>query len=426
MTDLTWHIEKRRLADLIPWDKNPRRISKEHYKRLKKRIIERGFHDVLKLDENDIVLSGNQRLQALLELGRTEANCIIPDRVMSEEEKHKVGLESNISDGETDFDILRNNFDSGVLQDVGYSVADLNSGVNNNEVKETQARAKLNIDFVAPPFSILDTRQGYWQERKTSWISITGNLSQTKEGVLAKDSLMSDINEGSSNFDPVLAEIVFKWFSIPNGKILDPFGGEQTKGVVAGELGFEYHAVEIRKEQCDINSEICNKYNNKVKYYNGDSNNIDKLIKGKDFDLCFTSPPYYDLEIYSDSNSDMSNLQTYEEFMCQYKNIFTKCYDMLSSDRFLVVKIGEVRDKKTGQYRNFVGDNITIFNDIGFKYYNEIIIINCFGTAPQRAGNCMKTRKVVKVHQNLLVFYKGDLKNIKNIYPIIKSAENND
>ena len=59
----------------------------------------------------------------------------------------------------------------------------------------------------------------------------------------------SVLAQGTSLFDPVLAEIIMRWFCKPHGKIIDPFGGEQTKGVVAGTLGYDYQAVEIRKEQ---------------------------------------------------------------------------------------------------------------------------------------------------------------------------------
>ena len=150
-------------------------------------------------------------------------------------------------------------------------------------------------------------------------------------------------------------------------------------------------------------------------YICGDSNNIDKLVEKNDFDFCFTSPPYYDLEVYS--KNDMSALGTYEEFMQSYENIFRKCYAKLKNDTFLVVKICEIRDKKTGVYRGFVPDNLKCFEKIGWHFYNEIILINAIGTGALRANVNMKTRKVVKVHQNVLVFYKGDVKNIAEKYP---------
>jgi hypothetical protein len=36
----------------------------------------------------------------------------------------------------------------------------------------------------------------------------------------------------------------------------------------------------------------------------------------------------------------------------------------------------------------------------------------------------METRKVAKMHQNVLVFYKGNTKNIQKIFPKIEFTEN--
>jgi hypothetical protein len=48
------------------------------------------------------------------------------------------------------------------------------------------------------------------------------------------------------------------------------------------------------------------------------------------------------------------------------------------------------------------------------KYYNECILVTPVGTAALRANNTFgKTRKVVKSHQNVLVFLKGDARNIE-------------
>lgn len=254
---------------------------------------------------------------------------------------------------------------------------------------------------------------------------MTGNLSESRDGEFGtvsgnQDSIFNRINGGTSNFDPVLAEIIFKWFAPTGGRILDPFGGEQTKGVVAGELGLQYEAIEIRPEQVDINNSRTAQYPH-VHYTCGDSNNISKLISARGFDLCFTSPPYYDLEVYS--KDDMSALGTYEEFMQQYENVFRQCVDMLADDAFLVVKVCEIRDKTTGIYRNFVGDNIALFRRLGLAYYNEIILLNAIGTAAVRANHNMRSRKVVKVHQNVLVFYKGNIKNISSKFPVIEYTE---
>ena len=48
--------------------------------------------------------------------------------------------------------------------------------------------------------------------------------------------------------------------------------------------------------------------------------------------------------------------------------------------------------------------------------YNEMVLVEPLGTLPQRVRRYMINRKVGKCHQNVLVFYKGDTKEISNIY----------
>jgi hypothetical protein len=93
---------------------------------------------------------------------------------------------------------------------------------------------------------------------------------------------------------------------------------------------------------------------------------------------------------------------------------------MLADDAFAVVKVAEIRNKKTGEYRCFVADNVKMFCDIGFKFYNDIVLVNAVGTGALRANRNMQTRKIVKLHQNVLVFYKGDLKSIQKKYPVLE------
>ena len=50
------------------------------------------------------------------------------------------------------------------------------------------------------------------------------------------------------------------------------------------------------------------------------------------------------------------------------------------------------------------------------QLYNEFILLNQYATAEMRAGKQFEaSRKSVKVHQNVLVFYKVDLKQIERI-----------
>lgn len=224
---------------------------------------------------------------------------------------------------------------------------------------------------------------------------------------------------GTSIFDPVLCELMYKWFAPPGGHILDPFAGEATKGIVAAYLGYKYTGIELRPEQVAVNNMQAEQIGVTPTWVCGDSAELDKLLPPKPrYDFIWTSPPYYDLEIYSEKEKDGSAFETYAKFMTWYRRIFKAAVGRLRPNRFCAVKVGEIRDKKTGAYRNFVGDNIKCFLDCGLTYYNEAVLITAAGSLPIRAGKQFRgNRKLGKSHQNLLIFYKGDPRDIKEHFP---------
>lgn len=124
MQKLNWRAEKRELKDLHSWLANPRKISKENLTKLKERITQRGFHDVIKVDTDGTVLSGNQRKKVLTELGIQEVITLVPNRKLTEEERNKIAIESNMNDGEWDFEALKN-FELETLLDTGFDQIEL-------------------------------------------------------------------------------------------------------------------------------------------------------------------------------------------------------------------------------------------------------------------------------------------------------------
>src|SRR5688572_4612648 len=50
---------------------------------------------------------------------------------------------------------------------------------------------------------------------------------------------------GTSIFDPVLCELIYRWFVPPGGLVLDPFAGGSVRGIVAAMLGRRYVGVEL-------------------------------------------------------------------------------------------------------------------------------------------------------------------------------------
>ncbi len=144
--------------------------------------------------------------------------------------------------------------------------------------------------------------------------------------------------------------------------------------------------------------------NNQPQWYVGDSNEVLDIEFNHKFDLIFSCPPYADLEVYSDLPGDISNMN-YNDFLIAYKSIIKKSVLHLKVGGYACFIVGEIRNNK-GDYIGFVPDTIKAMEDAGLKYYNECIYLNSIGTASLRADKYMRNKKIVKVHQNVLVFRK--------------------
>jgi len=272
----------------------------------------------------------------------------------------------------------------------------------------------LRDTFIEPPFSVLDTKSGNWQRRKKLWkqIGIKSEIGRDATTFNMSSWLKDKPRNGTQNmndtsvFDPALCEVLYKWFCPENGTILDPFAGGSVRGIVANKLGYKYTGIDIRQEQIDSNREQgldILEVDNQPNWYCGDSNEV---LNGfnKEFDFVFSCPPYADLEVYSDLDGDISN-KPYNEFLRLYESIIEKSCKLLKKDGLACFVVGEVRDKK-GNYIGFVPDTIKAFEKCGMKFYNEAILLNAIASASMRANGNMKSKKLVKVHQNILVFKK--------------------
>ena len=139
----------------------------------------------------------------------------------------------------------------------------------------------------------------------------------------------------------------------------------------------------------------------------GDSNIVLDSLKDNCFDLVFTCPPYADLEVYSDLQGDISNME-YDDFIFTFESIMRKSCKLLKKGGMAIVVVGEVRNKQ-GNYYGFVPDTIKLMQRCGgMGYYNEATFATPTGTAAVRADNNMikGNGKLVKIHQNVLMFKK--------------------
>lgn len=183
------------------YHKNPRKITLKQLEQLKANIQELGDLSGIVHDLNtDEIISGNQRSK-VIDINKCEV--VITEKYdtpnqqgtvawgyvifegqklnyrqvrWDERQREKANITANALGGDWDYDILEDKFDSMDLVDWGLTK------LEEHKVKKTaDDHASLFDKFVIPPFSILDTRQGYWQDRKKQWKAIIGGNGETRQ-----------------------------------------------------------------------------------------------------------------------------------------------------------------------------------------------------------------------------------------------------
>jgi hypothetical protein len=307
------------------------------------------------------VLAGNHTLQAAEQLGWEDIAVQLID--VDDETAWRINLVDNRSADLGTYDdgallaLLRQGRDWG-FDATGWGEDDLERMLAESQSAEAEeaetrraAERTLAERFIVPPFSVLDARAGYWQERKRAWIDLGirseigrgdnligrspqellahysemtyrevaelaeregierirerldavlrekgmggartngGRQAQHVNGLLMTSDSGNDpayywkkqaaerrlgreltteefqrdhyqgpdaYEGGTSIFDPVLCEVVYRWFCPPGGSVLDPFAGGSVRGIVAARLGLSYTGIDLSERQLAANVE---------------------------------------------------------------------------------------------------------------------------------------------------------------------------
>lgn len=290
-------------------------------------------------------------------------------------------------------------------------------------------KKNLSDWYIVPPFSILNSASFEWQQKKKKWMIKINDKAQVRKNTLSRCGheegsknwqFMAIKGDTTSILDPVMCEILLSWFTEDCFCTFDPFAGDAVFGFISAYKNRPFTGIELRKEQVKFNQDLIDLHELNGKYICDTSENIDNHIEDNSQDFIFSCPPYADLEIYSDLENDLSNMP-YDKFFEVIEKILVNSINKLKENRFFCIVIGEVRHKNTGGYLGIVPKIITMLTNAGLNYYNEIILQTPIGNLHMRAGGYMNaTRKVGKQHQNILVFYKGNPKNISKHFKKLK------
>lgn len=300
-----------------------------------------------------------------------------------------------------------------------------------NEIKKINNLKKM---FLIEPYSVINTRDGKWQKLKKKWNDILKEEGDTREeedfSIRRNTGIQKRNNEiptekqkqfiyndkNISLFDPVISQLCYDWFCVNGGHVIDCCAGDTRKGNVIAHLGGTFTGIELRKEQVEHNNK---KAFNGAKWICDSGENILNHINKNSADMLLSCPPYFNLEIYSELENDISNAKNYDSFINSLEQMYIESIKCLKDDSFACIVIQNIRKVKSQLYIDyypFKEDIIKIFTKNGMFFYNDVVILKANGTAQMRAIPYMNQKKIVPIHEYLLVFYKGNFKNIKNKY----------
>lgn len=424
-------IEHLKTSDLIPYARNAKKHDASQVAKIAGSIREFGFTNPVLIDRDNGIIAGHGRVLAAQSLALESVPCIRLGHLTDTQRRAYILADNRLAEigGGWDEEMLK--LELSELAALGLDVTEIGFDAIPADMQEAadlaDAKKTLSEKFGVPPFTVLNAREGWWQDRKRAWLAlgIKSELGRDSEllgkasanSAYGKSSAGTDINGkliykesvgNTSTFDPVLCELAYRWFSPEGGTILDPFSGGSVRGIVASHCGRQYVGMDLREEQIQANRAQANVAQDPQPVWHcGDSRTIDKVCSDIKADMVFSCPPYADLEVYSEDPNDLSTL-SYPEFKAAYFEIIQKACSLLKPNSFACFVVGDVRDKK-GNYYNFVGDTVEAFRAAGLHYYNEAILVTAVGSLPIRAGRQFSaSRKLGKTHQNVLVFKKEE------------------
>lgn len=186
-------IESRPLDRLVPYVRNARTHSAEQVAQIAGSIAEFGFVNPILIGSDDVIVAGHGRVLAAQRLGLAEVPVIVLAHLSEAQRRALVIADNRIAENagwdeamlraelaalqEDAFDLDLLGFaadELGRLLDDMEADAGTDSGgaLGDAAPADSGERSTLADRFGIPPFSVLDARKGWWQDRKRAWIDL--------------------------------------------------------------------------------------------------------------------------------------------------------------------------------------------------------------------------------------------------------------
>ena len=137
-----------------------------------------GFMQPININQDGVILSGHARTLKLKEMGETEVDVYVPDRMLTPKQEEEVLVRANANTaGKWDWDLLANNFELEEINEWGLEVPDmenmpdlsiLDDNDNNDKLNELADGVKkaIMIEFEPDHYQEAYDLIKYWREKE--------------------------------------------------------------------------------------------------------------------------------------------------------------------------------------------------------------------------------------------------------------------
>ena len=172
-------IEQVAISELIPYARNSRTHSGEQVAQIAASIREFGWTNPILIDGANGIIAGHGRLLAARKIGMSEVPVIQLDGMTDTQKRayiiadNKLALNAGWDDELLGLELGELDLEGFDLELTGFTQEEIDA-LNPEEQEQGEAQGKGNLSdrFMIPPFSVLNAREGWWQDRKRAWIAL--------------------------------------------------------------------------------------------------------------------------------------------------------------------------------------------------------------------------------------------------------------
>ena len=175
-------VEHWPLGKFIEYARNPRK-NDHAVDRVAAAIRECGFRVPVVAKSDGTVVDGHLRLKAAKKLGLASVPVLLADDMTEVQIKaFRISVNKMAELAEWDEELLKLEFDDLKLEDfnlvlTGFTLDEIEA-LDAEELQQDEMgdgdekKGNLSDRFMIPPFTVLNAREGWWQDRKRAWLAL--------------------------------------------------------------------------------------------------------------------------------------------------------------------------------------------------------------------------------------------------------------